>query len=771
MRGRLSLICLGLLAWSSLPARPTQMLLELCVNDRCYGNAFVMVRDEHILVEKDALESAHVDLGEAKQQAIGATQFIDVSASAHVTKVQVDDSAGRLFLTLDAGAFEGHRIDLNPRAGVLQPTGAVPSAFVNYSLGAGTGSSSAAAYLDAGFAYGQGLLRESPSWNQYDGFARGLTRFEYDDVGRMQRLTIGDQYAFSSDGLGGTALLGGIGLVRAFDLDPYLITFPQPTLSGLLQAPGTIDVYENGVLVAQRQVPAGPFNLASLGLGAGGGNVRVVVQDPFGGTTVLQQNVYSATQLLAKGLSDYAYQVGVERTSTLVDGYEGGHGVLLLRDNYGFTDSLTAGYRLEAENSIVNAGPSASFGFPFGVVTAAVAASDASGAQGYGGSLAYQYNGHAVSFASGIQSFSDNYRRIGDDLLPVSLRVHRTGYANFRWTPMARLSLQALAASTTYDDETRQRNAGLDATLNLPQGLMVTFGVNRQRNTGPGLPASAGVDNQVFLNVVMAMGRDSVGINVVHDEVSGSSYGISAQRSVPSDNGWGYSVNAQNSSQGTFGMAQAQYQGRDGLAQLSVQRLGDQTTGSALVSGSLVALDDHVYAGRALQNGYALIETGDVAGVKVTRENQPIGETDADGTLLVTNLLPYQANKVGIDQSSVSLTNEIDATSQLISVPRLGGTVVKFGVHALHAAHGVLMFEGKALQYGTATLSVQDVPKKTLVGLDGSFYFADLPAGRYTLHARSPQGEVNCPLTMSAGAQTITDLGTLLCRLDAGAGP
>jgi outer membrane usher protein len=184
-----------------------------------------------------------------------------------------------------------------------------------------------------------------------------------------------------------------------------------------------------------------------------------------------------------------------------------------------------------------------------------------------------------------------------------------------------------------------------------------------------------------------------------------------------------------------------------------------------------VALEDHVYAGRALQNGYALIETSDVAGVKVTRENQPIGETDSDGTLLVTNLLPYQANKLGIDQSSVPLQDQIDATAQLISVPRLGGTVVKFGVHALHAAHGLLMLDGKALQYGTATLGGGDSPAKTLVGVDGSFYFADLPAGRYTLHARSAKGEVSCPFTMTASTQTVTDLGNVLCSLETGAKP
>jgi outer membrane usher protein len=351
------------------------------------------------------------------------------------------------------------------------------------------------------------------------------------------------------------------------------------------------------------------------------------------------------------------------------------------------------------------------------------------------------------------------------------LRERHASYANARWTPTSRLSLQALAANTTYEDGSRQRSAGLNATLYLGYGLMASLGWNRQHNgSGSGLPPPGLIDNQVFFNVVMPMGHGSVGVNASHDGISGDSFGFSAERSLPTDHGWGYAINAQNGTDGTTGMAQGQYQGRDGVALLTAQRLGRDTIENALVSGSLVALDDHVYAGRPVQNGYALVETPGAAGVEVTRENQPIGETDADGRLLVTNLLPYQANQVGIDQSSVPLQDEIDAAAQLISVPRLGGTVVRFGVHALHAAHGVLTLEGKALQYGSATLMVNDVTKKTLVGLDGSFYFSDLPVGRYTLHTLRPVGAVSCPLTVSESAQTPTDLGKIACRIDAGAG-
>ncbi len=190
-----------------------------------------------------------------------------------------------------------------------------------------------------------------------------------------------------------------------------------------------------------------------------------------------------------------------------------------------------------------------------------------------------------------------------------------------------------------------------------------------------------------------------------------------------------------------------------------------------LVSVSLVAMDDHLFAGRALQGGYALVQTPGMSGVEITRENQPIGATDANGNLLVTTLLPYQANKVGIDQSSVPLQYQIDATDQIISVPRLGGTIVRFGVHALHAARGELTLDGKPVKYGSATLQLNGKPMKTLVGLDGSFYFADLPTGHYTLQADTSSGEVSCRFSMPPNTRALTNLGKISCMRSAGATP
>lgn len=760
MRRRwLPLIASALLVSGPLVAQPDRMLLELCVNGGCYGTAFVVMRHGHVMVDEESLERAHVKLRSSAEQDIDAKHFYEVSLLADGVKVEMDAKAGRLSLTMPASAFGKNRIDLNAGQKV-STAGAVPSAYVNYGLSAGSAQGGNSVYLDGGFALGRGLLRDNPYWSESTGFSRGLSRFEYDEPGSLARWTVGDQTASSSDGLGGSALLGGIGVARAFDLNPYLITYPQPVFSGVLQAPGTIDIYQNGVLIGQRQVPAGPFSLASLGLPAGANNVRVVVQDPFGGTTVLQQNFYGATQMLAQGLSDYSYEIGAERASTLANGYMSGRAVLLARDNYGFSDQITAGYRLEAANGLVNTGPSMSVRLPAGVLSMGVAGSRAGGMDGYGTSVSYQYNSRHFNVGGGAQIYSSAYMRIGDDLLLPSERTRRIESANAAWLPNEHVSVQLSAGESIYDDGTHQRNVGLNNEINLIGGSRLTLSLARQLNRpGPN-------DTQVMLTFVMPFGASSFGVEVTHDQNSGSNYGLFAQRSVPSNVGWGYNVNVQDGAGGATGLGQVAYQTQYGLAQITAQRFGGDTAESVLLSGSLAAIDGHVFAGRTLQTGYALIETPGLSNVDVTSQNLPIGKTDASGDLLVTNLLPYQINQVGINQASVPLQFEIDATDQTVSVPRLGGVIVRFGLHALHAVRGTLRLGGKAIRYGSASVLVEDKPVKTLIGLDGSFYFENLPGGRYVLIADSANGHLRCPMNVPGTSSQLIDMGAVDCTAE-----
>ncbi|MEN6540551.1 MAG: fimbria/pilus outer membrane usher protein [Mizugakiibacter sp.] len=728
------------------------MLLDLCVNGRCYGTSFVVLRDGHYLVDADALARADLPTANAQVSIVADRRFIDVATLAAGAKAAMDAQGTRLDLVLPAEAWSAKQVAVNPGARRVAPA-AVPSVYVNYAADVGSAGRSSL-FLDGGLSRGVGALRSTASWTRDDGWRRGLTRYEYDDLEHMRRWTVGDQFAFSSDGLGGTALIGGIGVGRAFDLDPYLITFPQPTVSGVLQAPGTIDVYQNGVLVAQRAVGAGPFSLAGLGLGPGSNDVRVVVHDPFGGTRELQQSFYGATAALAPGLSEFAFQLGAERPSQDSGRYDGDRPALLARQRWGITDWLTAGYRVEAGKDLVNAGPSADIRLPVGYLHAALAASRADGASATGQAFAYDYTGRSFGFSTGVQLYGRDYRRLGDEFAFARVRSQR--YANASWSPFERLTLQASLGLATYADGQRQRSQGLSGSVRLGYGATLLLALTRTRTN------EEATDTQAFANLVIPFGRSSFGVNATHDDF-GTSYGVSAQRSLPSDTGYGYAVDASHGPDGLAGRAELDYQNAYARVAAIGTRFAGQSGGDLLVSGSLLALDGRVFAGRPLEGGYALVEVPGMEGVDVTRENQSVGRTDGRGDVLVPGLLPYQANRIGLDQADVPAQYAVGATAESVSVPRFGGTVVRFDVHPLQAVRGQLMLDGAGVRYGTLELDAAGATLRSPVGADGSFYFGDLAAGRYVARLHHEGSYARCALEVPASQAPIRNLGSVAC--------
>lgn len=61
---------------------------------------------------------------------------------------------------------------------------------------------------------------------------------------------------------------------------------------------------------------------------------------------------------------------------------------------------------------------------------------------------------------------------------------------------------------------------------------------------------------------------------------------------------------------------------------------------------------------------------------------------------------------------------------------------------------------------------VQDKPTKTLIGLDGSFYFTDLPGGRYVLLADTANGHLRCPMNVPGSSSPLVDMGAVDCTAE-----
>jgi len=177
---------------------------------------------------------------------------------------------------------------------------------------------------------------------------------------------------------------------------------------------------------------------------------------------------------------------------------------------------------------------------------------------------------------------------------------------------------------------------------------------------------------------------------------------MASSRSARCDNaGWGYNVNLQDGSAGATGLGQVAYQNQYGLAQLTAQRFGGATARVFWCREAWPrSMDTCSPAARcraATRSSRPPLSNVDVTSRiaigKTDSERKSIGDQFVAGT---------RSTRSASNQASVPLDYEIDATDQTVSVPRLGGTIVRFGLHALHAV--------RACSGSAARLCIMEAP-------------------------------------------------------------
>ena len=89
-------------------------------------------------------------------------------------------------------------------------------------------------------------------------------------------------------------------------------------------------------------------------------------------------------------------------------------------------------------------------------------------------------------------------------------------------------------------------------------------------------------------------------------------------------------------------------------------------------SGALVWTDGHLFASDQINDSFAVVNTGGVAGVPVLYENRPVGTTNSAGHLLVPSLLSYQNNRVAVDATRLPPDIDVGQTSVVWCARRTG---------------------------------------------------------------------------------------------------
>src|SRR4029450_6496040 len=116
------------------------------------------------------------------------------------------------------------------------------------------------------------------------------------------------------------------------------------------------------------------------------------------------------------------------------------------------------------------------------------------------------------------------------------------------------------------------------------------------------------------------------------------------------------------------------------------QQLQSAFVARASASGGFAMLDGRTFASREIDGSFAVAEVGEEANVRIYRDNQLVGHTDAQGYAILPGLRPYQDNLIRIEQADLPLDIELEAM-QVRAVPHYrSGVLLKFPVERSHGA-------------------------------------------------------------------------------------
>ena len=714
------------------------------------GDTIVTVRDGRTLIPVDDFKRWRlVFTGQPIQ--IDDQAFAPLNSVAGLT-FRIDKELQQLQIEVPVDSFQSSLISGAPA--LLPPSEAAQTAFLNYDLSFqhSGGSTVGGAFVEMGASGRLGLVENSFTVSNNPG-GRNLVRLDtfavHDDPSGLTRLTIGDTITHIAT-WEQPVRFGGIKWGTDFSLQPGFLSFPTPTFGGQAQLPSSVQLYVNNVLNYQGQVEQGPFTLNRLPVVSGAGDVSVVVKDALGVEHRVVSNYYVSTNLLRQGLSDFSFEAGAERHNYGRVSFDYGPPFLAGSYRYGLTPALTVETRGEASSRTQDIG--GGIAAVIGKAGEIGISGSASTTQGFGSGYLYRV------FASRISqhwSLSASYEHRSPDYLQLGLdrdleRPLETLQVSGGFNARQFGSLSANVSYLRLSDGTHTRVTS--ATYGRQLGKLGYFSAFALRSdTNGGSP-----DTTIGASLSIAFGARGTAFA----QVDNKNRRLESQLNVPDNEGWGYRVVAsqgQNSQQ----QAELSYRGRAIDLSGAVERFGGQTDERFLASGSVILAGSSVLTARRLDSSFAIVNVGSgEKGVRIYQENRLIGATNGSGVAVVTNLRPYEANRISVSPNDLRLESVI-ANDNLVVVPRyLSGVKANFqvtngeaGTLIVRLPNGNPLEPGIEVAIGTSTF---------YTGFDGEVFVDDIKPGAVMVAKRAAGA---CSVTLPAVPKDaeLPRIGPLTC--------
>ena len=609
-------------------------------------------------------------------------------------------------------------------------------------------------------------------------FTRGDLRVVRDAPAQALRYVVGD-LSLPITGHQNSQPQLGISVAKNFSLQPYLVTRPISQFEFFLEKDSLVDVLVNGRLQRTLQLRAGRQDIRDLPLNGGINDVELVIKDEVG--QVQRLNFYKpvAGDLLAPGVQQFAYSVGVPSLESKGDRtYDFTQPILTSSHRLGITNQLTLGSYLQADFYQQLGGLEGVWATNYGNFGWDIALShDQELGIDYAGKLRYEYlqvganNPSQRSFRLTVESKGRNFVRVGEAnprnnfLYDITANYSQKLFWNMRGNLSTRYQF-GRDIPNTYRVSlglSRSFRNGLNVNLNLSQNLDRT-GFEEQRadisfswtlpQIRQSIQASSNINNRGEptnrlnwnYNPLRTIGTPKPSLSLAQND---KSYNLNGRLSYTGYRFvWDLSHNAVFPRKGNNTMA---------------------NTTKFNVGTALVFADGYLGWSRPLNNSFALvIPKNSIKGQEIGINPISGGYTtriDNLGFGVVPNLSPYNISNLIID--TVNLPIGIDVGDRVIKVlPSYNsGTLVQVGTDATVFLRGQLLnANGEPISLGSGQIvAVGDrnwQPVTIFTNRSGKFATSGLKPGRYEIRLfTDPPAMI--PFAIPPDVKGIYDIGTV----------
>tara|TARA_R110002049_G_scaffold45948_1_gene133644 strand:+ start:19999 stop:22353 length:2355 start_codon:yes stop_codon:yes gene_type:complete len=515
--------------------------------------------------------------------------------------------------------------------------------------------------------------------------------------------------------------LAGIQYGTNFELQPYRTTSPLASFIGKATLPSSVELYIDGIRRYQSEVPVGPFELSTAPGITGAGQAQIVTTDVLGRTTTVDIPFYSTQRLLAEGISDWSFNLGLVHEDYGIRSFSFGDELVATGSiRQGISNNLTLEGHAEASDDLVNGG----FGAVWqpgqaGVISIAHARSNEAGTYGHQTAWNYNWSNSLFNFSVASQRTFNNYRDIATRYGSPPPKASEQILMGVHTPSLGNIGINATRLEYADSDEGPSRYAGAYWSNSISNRLYLNLSYNRNLNNSK--------DYSLQFDINFSFDRNYQFSSSMQHSADSDNYQASLQRSLPSDNGYGWRLQGSQNDNFNNVSAEGSLQGNYGRIDAGVARVGEQKSGYAQASGSLVWLEGHSFASRRINDGFAVVSTDGIPDVPVKLENRVIGTTDNNGNLLVTRLNAWQNNRLSIDPMNLSADTKVTMVNQMATPSDRAGILVSFSVEKVHAAIVILTdSHDQPLPVTSQVWQDDDQDTTAFVGYDGETYLEGL---------------------------------------------